>query len=141
MKRPHRFLIEVSPAFTQSTRYSIEHGAVTVRKGSEVHRAATPTLIQWSGFWRLCNFVDLWNWLDEYTPTEQCRDGQSWSLSIAYDKNKSVVSCGQNGYPSLESISEARITMDRFGLLLHFIDIALLSARYDARDDYSDYDA
>ncbi len=28
--------------------------------------------------------------------------------------------------------------MDRFGLLLHFVDITLLTARYDIRDDYSD---
>lgn len=31
--------------------------------------------------------------------------------------------------------------MDRLGLLLHFVDIALKSARYDIRDDYNDVEA
>lgn len=141
MKRPHRFAIEVTPAFTPSTRYSIDHGAVTLRVGADIHRSATPTLAQWSGFWRLCEFVDIWNWRSEYTPEEQMRDGQSWTLNIAYDKSKGIESGGHNGYPSLESIQTARTTMDRFGLLLHFIDITFLTARYDMRDDFSELSA
>ncbi len=140
MKRPHRFEIVIEPAFTPPTRYSIEHGKVSLQHGATEHRSATPTLAQWSGFWRLCEFLDLWNWRAEYTPEAQMRDGQSWHLSIAYDKSKQVVSSGHNGYPSLESIQTARTTMDRFGLLLHFADITLLSARYDIRDDYNDAD-
>jgi hypothetical protein len=31
--------------------------------------------------------------------------------------------------------------MDRLGLLLHFVDITLMSARYDIRDDYNDVEA
>ena len=138
MKRPHRFEIEISPAFTPPTRYKIDHGAVTVQQGITTHRAATPTLIQWSGFWRLCNFIDLWSWRSEYVPDGQTRDGQSWQLNIAYDKSTHVTSGGHNAYPSLEAVQVSRDTMDRFGLLLHFIDITLLSARYDMRDDYSE---
>ncbi len=138
MKRPHRFEITIEPAFTPPTLYAIDHGAVTLLHGTTEHRAATPTLPQWSGFWRLCDFLDLWNWQAEYIPTEQMRDGQSWHLNIAYDKQKHIASSGHNGYPSLESVNIARTTMDRFGLLLHFVDITLLTARYDIRDDYSD---
>lgn len=140
MKHPHRFAIEVTPAFTAPTQYSMDHGAVTIRVGSEIHRSATPTLAQWSGFWRLCNFLDLWNWLPEYTPDEQMRDGQSWTLKIGYDKKKVVESSGYNGYPALESTHAVRNTMDRLGLLLHFIDIRLLTAKYDMRDDYTEMD-
>jgi hypothetical protein len=138
MKRPHRFEILIEPAFTPPTRYSIENGVVTLRKVTTAHRASTPTLAQWSGFWRLCNFLDLWNWKNNYTPDEPMRDGQSWRLNIAYDKGKQIASAGQNGYPSLESIHNPSSTMDRFGLLLHFIDITLLSTRYDMRDDYAE---
>lgn len=141
MKRPHRFEILIEPAFTLPIRYSIEHGVVALRNGATEHRTATPTLAQWSGFWRLCQFLDLWNWKNEYTPEEQMRDGQSWQLNIAYDKNKQIVSAGHNGYPSLESIHHTRPTIDRFGLLLHFIDITLLTARYDMRDDYCESQA
>ncbi|HUG66246.1 MAG TPA: hypothetical protein VMM76_00760 [Pirellulaceae bacterium] len=141
MKRPHRFEITIEPAFPPPTRYAIDHGAVTLRQGSTTHRSATPTLTQWSGFWRLCQFIDLWNWKADYTPEEVMRDGQSWHLNIAYDKNKQIVAAGHNGYPSLESVNVARTTMDRFGLLLHFVDITLLTARYDVRDDYSESDA
>ncbi len=137
MKRPHRFEILIEPAFLKPTQYSIENGNVMLRRDSTEHRATTPTLVQWSGFWRLCEFLDLWNWKREYTPIEQMRDGQSWSLTIAYDKNKQIVSGGCNGYPALESVDRASLTMDRFALLLHFIDITLFTVRYDARDDFS----
>jgi hypothetical protein len=129
MKRPHRFEITIEPAFSPPTRYTIAHGAVTLCHAGTEHRSATPTLAQWSGFWRLCEFLDLWNWQADYTPEHQMRDGQSWQLNIAYDKQKEIISAGHNGYPSLESINLARTTMDRFGLLLHFIDITLLTAR------------
>ena len=69
---------------------------------------------------------------------DQMRDGQSWQLEIAFDKQKQIVSRGNNSYPSLESIKLARTTMDRFGLLLHFIDITLLTDSYDIRHDYSE---
>ncbi|MCA9171910.1 MAG: hypothetical protein KDB23_29785 [Planctomycetales bacterium] len=106
-----------------------------------MHRSATPTLTQWSGFWRLCQFIDLWKWKPDYTSEAVMRDGQSWHLNIAYDKNMQVVSAGQNAYPALESVDVARTTMDRFGLLLHFVDMTLLTARHDMRDDYSDSSA
>ena len=141
MKRPHRFTIEITPAFTLPTRYSVDRGVIEVRVGAELHRSTTPTLTQWSGFWRLCEFLDLWNWEQEYHASEHTRDGQSWALNIAYDKKKKIESSGDNCYPSLESAQQSRITMDRFGLLLHFIDISLLTARYDMRDDFSELDS
>ena len=138
MKRPHQFDIQITPVFGPPTRYTIDNGVVTLRLGVTEHRRATPTLFHWSGFWRLCNFLDLWNWEPEYAPMDQMRDGQSWQLEIAFDKQKQIVSRGNNSYPSLESIKLARTTMDRFGLLLHFIDITLLTDSYDIRHDYSE---
>lgn len=141
MKRPHRFEITIEPSFGAQTKYEIDHGAVAIRQDSTVVQSATPTLAQWSGFWRLCQFIDLWNWLPEYTSEEVMRDGQSWQLNIACDKNERIVSAGHNAYPSLESVNLARPTMDRFGLLLHFFDITLLTNRFDMRDDYNAVDA
>lgn len=141
MKRPHRFEILIEPAFSKPVRYSIEDGHVALRCDSTYHRVTTPTIAQWSGFWRLCEFLDLWNWKCEYAPNEQMRDGQSWKLMIAYDKTKQIVSGGSNGYPSLENVDRASVTMDRFALLLHFVDITLFTTRYDARDDFSVLDS
>ena len=138
MKRPHRFDITITPAFTPPLKYSFEHGSLSVRAGFHEHRTAIPTIAQWSGFWRLCQFLDLWSWQPRYDTGDITRDGQSWELGIAFDKQKQIKSSGDNSYPSLESVQIARPTMDRFGLLLHFIDISLVSPRYDMRDDYAD---
>ena len=136
-KRPHRFEIELDPAFSSKTRYYFKEGEIVVEHAQMPHRSAVPTLAQWSGFWRLCDFLDLWKWKPEYNHF-QCRDGQAWSVKIAYDKTKVLNSEGMNSYPSLESPLHERVSMDRFGLLLHFVDFVLLSPRIDVRDDFAD---
>jgi hypothetical protein len=139
MKRPHRFIIEIEPAFTANTRYHFHNGNLRVDFREREHRIATPTLQQWSGFWRLCNFLDLWNWLPEYDDDGMSRDGQCWQLDIALDKSKRLQSKGLNMYPSLEDVTQPIDTMDRLALLLHFIDITLLNTSPDIRNDFTDY--
>jgi hypothetical protein len=123
MKRPHRFHIELRPTFGPATSYAIKEGSVILQHGPTVHRTAVPTLSQWSGFWRLCDFIAIWDWLPDYTPLENMRDGQSWTLEIAFDKTKRIIAEGHNGYPSLESVNCVRTTMDRLGFV-----VALLRA-------------
>ena len=139
MKRPHRFTIEVEPTFTPNTRYHFHNGNLRVDFREREHRSATPTLQQWSGFWRLCNFLDLWNWLPDYNDEGMSRDGQCWQLDIAFDKSKRLQSKGVNMYPSLEDAKRPNDTMDRFALLLHFIDISLLNTSPEIRNDFTDY--
>ena len=68
------------------------------------------------------------------------RNGQCWQLDIAVDKSKRVQSKGVNLYPSLEDAAQSSEAMDRFALLLHFIDIALLNTSPDIRSDFTVYD-
>lgn len=137
-KRPYRFTIEIDKAFSPGTQYLLHHNHLEVQYRGREQRLASPTQMQWSGFWRLCEFLDLWNWLPEYNE-HNTRDGQSWKINIAFDKSKQIQSSGFNAYPSLEDAKRSSDTMDRFSLLLHFIDITLLSPRVDERDDFAEY--
>ncbi|MCA9093577.1 MAG: hypothetical protein KDA68_08835 [Planctomycetaceae bacterium] len=141
MKRPHRFKIEIIPAFSivSPIRYEFLNGNLRVEFRGLEQRFAMPTKHQWSGFWRLCDFLDLWNWLPDYEDGGTSRDGQSWQIDIAFSKSKRVQSKGNNWYPSLEDAKIGIATMDRFVLLLHFIDISLMTPRPDQRDDFGDY--
>ena len=68
-----------------------------------------------------------------------CRDGYNWSMTIAKIKNDRITSRGSNGYPSLEDPTNCSSTMDRFALLLHFIDLTLLTASPDITTDFAEY--
>lgn len=138
MKRPHRLTIEIEPAFAANTRYHFENGALRVDFRGRESRIATPTLQRWSGFWRLCEFLNLWTWHPDYN-NECSRDGQFWQIDIAMETSKRVRSQGFNAYPSLEDEKRGSQTMDRLALLLHFIDISLLTASPDLRNDFTDY--
>ncbi len=139
MKRPHRFIIEIEPTFAPNTRYRFHNGDLRVDFRDREHRIASPTLQQWSGFWRLCNLIELWDWLPEYSDDGMSRDGQHWQMDVAFDKSKRLQSKGVNMYPSLEDPKRANDSMDRFSLLLHFIDISLLNTSPDIRNDFTDY--
>ena len=137
MKRPQQFSIEIRPVFTPATHYHFENGTLHVSSLGQEPRVATPTNQQWSGFYRLCNFLDLWNWLPVYTERESSRDGEAWQLEIAFDQSQRVQSQGVNAYPSLEDVQQPVGTLDRFGLLLHFVDITLLSNSVDPLERYT----
>jgi hypothetical protein len=138
MKRPHRFSIEIDYGFTSRIQYLFHNDNLEVRSRGRLQRLATPTIMQWSGFWRLCEFLDLWNWLPEYGECS-ARDGEYWKLDIAYDKTKQIHAVGNDRYPSLEDVKNCSTTQDRFSLLLHFIDMSFFTTRFDARDDFADY--
>lgn len=129
MKRPHRFHIEINGAFGNGTTYSTTDGAIEVTRGNERMCRAAPGLARWCGFWRLCEFLDLWNWKPQYDPADldvAIRDGEEWTLHIAFDKSRVIRSGGFNAYPSLKSAAKSSLTHDRFGLLLQCIDGTIL---------------
>lgn len=138
MNIPHRFSIEIDSGFSSQIQYLFVNGNMEVRYRGRLQRLATPTKMQWSSFWRLCEFLDLWNWQPEYGECS-ARDGDYWKLDIAYDKTKQIHSEGNDRYPSLENVKSCSTTQDRFSLLLHFIDISFFTVRFDFRDDFSDY--
>ena len=137
-KRPHRLSITLEPAFGLPTTYTFENGSLHVNFRGHLARSSTPTLQQWSGFWRLCGFLEIDRWLPAYDD-RMCRDGYNWSMTIAKTKNDRITSRGSNGYPSLEDPTNCSSTMDRFALLLHFIDLTLLTASPDITTDFAEY--
>lgn len=140
MKRPHRFQIEIEQSFLHSITYAVVDGNLVVRHSGQEQLKSTPTLMQWTGFWRLCDLIQLWDWKQVYDYDGAImRDGGHWSLHIAYDKSRSIESSGSNAYPSLRTPLESRMTWDRFGLLLMFIDNTLMNQRFDPRDCYADH--
>ena len=140
MKRPHRFEIKIDDAFLHSVTYAVVNGNLIVHRGAREQLKSTPTLMQWAGFWRLCDLIQLWDWKQRYDDVDDIsRDGYQWSLHIAYDKSRSIESGGCNLYPSLRSPLESRMTWDRFGLLLMFIDNTLMNQRFDPRDCFADH--
>ncbi len=136
MKRPHRFTITISgERCAQDIEYRLHDGNLEVVNHERELRTANPTIRQWHGFWRLCDFLDLWNWRPEYNE-HRAIGGTSWQFDIAFDKNKKVHSEGDNTNPSLEDVKLGSRTMDRFALFMHFIEITLLTKR---PDDFADY--
>ncbi len=140
MKRPHRFNIEVVDAFAGTTSYSITHGIVRRTSMKYTALEKTLTLVEWQGFWRFCDYLDLWDWKSEYSPSEVdliFRDGMTWNVDIAFDKSKYVRANGNNVYPSFANESVATVSMDRFGLLVDFVDSMLLATDDRIRTFYS----
>lgn len=124
-KRPHRFLVEVEHAFAGKTTYSIEHGKLKRESNAQTQGIVAPRTTDWHGFWRFCDFIELWEWKADYSPSEldmAFRDGVTWKLDIAFDKSRRISASGNNVFPSFNSAKSSATTMDRFGLLLDFID-------------------
>ena len=143
MKRPHRFNIEVVEAFAGTTTYSVVHGIVrrTSSKYTELEKTLRPN--EWEGFWRFCEFLKLWNWKPEHSPSEidlVFRDGMTWSVDIAFDKSKHIRTSGDNVYPSFSDERSATVAMDRFGMLVDFVDDLLSSSDDRIQTFYSDDD-
>lgn len=125
MKRPHSFAIEVMEAFIGTTTYSLAHGIL--RRDSPKYSVLKKTLklLDWEEFWRFCDYLKLWSWKSEYSPMEidlVVRDGTFWSLDIAFDKSKRIRTSGNNVYPSFQNEKVPAVSMDRFGLLIDFVD-------------------
>ena len=140
MKRPHRFNIEVVEAFVGTTTYTIEHGIVHRKSPKYPTLTRTLKLIEWQGFWSFSDYLNLWDWKSEYSPADidlVFRDGMTWSLDIAFDKSKHVRAIGNNVYPSFSNETTSTIAMDRFGLLLDFVDRMLLSSDNRIQTFYS----
>lgn len=133
---PMRFQVSVDTAFGSDYSYEYRDGEVRSSLLRHEFRVARPSREQWSGFWRLCDFIGLWDWLPEYDDRGLSRDGQSWEIDIAFDNTKFVASRGINAYPSLEDPKCVTSVMDRFGLLLQFIDMSLMATRPDVRNFY-----
>lgn len=55
------------------------------------------------------------------------REGMVWSVAIAFDKLKHIQAAGDNVYPSFSKTTTSSISMDRFGLLIDFVDRMLYS--------------
>ena len=130
MKRPHRFSIEVAEAFAGATTYTIEHGIARRKSRKYPTLEKTPKLIEWQGFWSFCDYLNLWDWKTEYSPADLdlvFRDGMTWSVDIAFDKSKHIRASGNNVYPSFPNETKSTVSMDRFGLLVDFVDQMLLS--------------
>ena len=130
MKRPHRFSIKVVEAFAGTTTYTIEHGIVHRKSPKYPALKTTPKLFEWQGFWNFCDYLSLWDWKTEYSPADLdlvFRDGMVWSVAIAFDKLKHIQAAGDNVYPSFSKTTTSSISMDRFGLLIDFVDRMLYS--------------
>ena len=143
MKRPHRFVIEVDRAFPGTTLYLIKNGILRRESRSQASVEITPKVVDWHGFWRFCEFIQIWQWKTEYNPADVgliFRDGITWTLDLAYDKSKRIRVNGNNVYPSFNNPRTSVVTMDRFGLLLDFVDGMLRPAGNGLKPFYANED-
>ena len=85
-KRPHRFNVLFHPAFEEPTCYTV-HDAFLRRTGAETQDRQTRVRnADWYGFWRFADFIELWDWKQEYSSADldlSFRDRISWNIDIA----------------------------------------------------------
>ena len=95
------------------------------------------------GLWRFCRFIRIWDWKTEYSPADLdlvFRDGIAWSLDIAYDDSCRIQTSGFNVYPSFDHHDQSSVTMDRFGMMLNFVDNMVSPPQSGAATYYAEED-
>lgn len=134
--RPEAFAFQLFRAFTSTIDIQWSSGNLVVslqnRDGTAIagtRSQATPSVDQWTNFWRGVEFLEVWSWKEVYADPGT-RDGQSWSLHMKHGK-RSVTSEGENCYPSFASPTQLSGNEERFGLFL-----ILLRQLLASRDDY-----
>lgn len=140
MQPPSHFSILIEDAFGSSARYDYAGNVLTRLSDGTTRDKSTPSESHWQGFWRFCDLIDLWNWRSHYEPESVLvRDGYHWSLVIARDGQR-VSSQGHQAFPALESPAKSSPTWDRFGMLLSFVDNALLVTHRHRHWDFCSQD-
>lgn len=125
MQQPRRFTIDVAPSFAPHKRIHWQRNCLCIDVGDQEQQVQKPRICQWEEFWRLCDFIDLWNWAPDYG-VAAARDGTRWQIDIG-GKSKHIVSRGHSCYPSLEDAKLGTSRINRVSLLLHFVELTLLN--------------